>query len=148
MTELKGDIERLSREISQAVREAKLLLGELEKASDEYQRTIKTAGAAKKEYDSLRIECEKERGDPRGRAGAARREPGGSRNKGRSRAAGKVRAGETAPHAVPIAPVVHSKCGGCNMSLPMVMLKRIATTDGIVECENCGRILYSNADQP
>ena len=46
-------------------------------------------------------------------------------------------------HAVPIARVINSKCGGCNMSLPMVMLKKIATTDGIVECENCGRILYS-----
>jgi predicted nucleic acid-binding Zn-ribbon protein len=47
-------------------------------------------------------------------------------------------------HVVPIAKIVNSKCGGCNMSLPMVMLKKIATTDGIVECENCGRILYGN----
>lgn len=142
MTELKVDIERLNREISQGVREAKALLAEIEKATEEYQSTVKAASKAKKEYDTLRVTCEEEK---------------------------EVRAGELAKHdqnlealaktvdpallerfnqvklhhAVPIAKIVNSKCGGCNMSLPMVMLKKIATTDGIVECENCGRILYS-----
>ena len=147
MTELKVDIERLSREISQAVREAKSLLVEIEKASDEYQKTIKAAGTAKKEYDTLRIECEKER--------EARADELARHDANLAELSKKVDSALLARyeevklhHAVPIAPVVHSKCGGCNMSLPMVMLKRIATTDGIVECENCGRILYSNAEQP
>ena len=35
------------------------------------------------------------------------------------------------------------RCGGCNMSLPTSTVKRVATGEGIVECENCGRILYA-----
>lgn len=145
MTELKGDIERLSREISQGVRETKNLLTEIEKAMDDYQNTLRTAAKAKKEYDALREECEKERDE---RADELNRH-----DKTIEELAKKVDPAllkrykqVQKHHAVPIAHVVSSKCGGCNMSLPMVMLKKIATTDGIVECENCGRILYSGEE--
>ena len=47
MTELKVDIERLNREVSQGVREAKSLLGEIEKASEEYQNTARAASKAR-----------------------------------------------------------------------------------------------------
>ncbi len=43
MTELKGDIERLNREVSQGVRETKALLGEIEKATEEYSTTVNAA---------------------------------------------------------------------------------------------------------
>jgi len=142
MTELKVDIERLNREISQGVREIKSLLVEIEKATEEYQTTVKAASKAKKEYDTLRITCEEEK---ESRAGELAKHD--------QNLAVLAKTVEPAllerfnqvklHHAVPIAKIVNSKCGGCNMSLPMVMLKKIATTDGIVECENCGRILYS-----
>jgi hypothetical protein len=142
MTELKGDVERLSREIAQGVRETKALLAEIEKATEEYQKTIRSAGRAKKQYDALRAECEQER---KNRAGEM-----AEHDKDLKALAKKVDPALMARyekvkqhHAVPIACVVNAKCDGCNMSLPMVMLKKIATTDGIVECENCGRILYS-----
>ncbi len=141
MTELKGDIERLNREVSQGVREAKTLLGEIEKATEGYQTTARAASKVKKEYDALRLQCEEER--------VARQ---GELDRHDQTLATLSKTVEPAllerydqvkqHHAVPIAKIVHSKCGGCNMSLPMVMLKKIATTDGIVECENCGRILY------
>lgn len=142
MTELRGDIERLGREIAQGVREARALLADIEKAIEEYQATRTAASKAKREYDALRAVCEKEREERTGELA-------------RHEAAIALLAKSVEPallaryqkvkthHAVPIARVVHQKCGGCNMSLPMVMLKRIATTDGIVECENCGRILYT-----
>ena len=143
MTELKGDIERLNREISQGVREAKTLLGEIDKASEEYQTTARAANKAKKEYDTLRVQCEEER--------VARQ---GELDRHDEKLASLSKTVDPAllerynqvkqHHVVPIAKIVNSKCGGCNMSLPMVMLKKIATTDGIVECENCGRILYGN----
>ncbi len=142
MTELKGDIERLSREISQGVRETKSLLAEIEKAMEDYQSTMRTAAKAKKEYDALRKECEEERD---GRADELKlhdekiAELGAKVDPALLKRYKQVKK----HHAVPIARVVNAKCGGCNMSLPMVMLKKIATTDGIVECENCGRILYS-----
>lgn len=143
MTELKGDIERLNREVSQGVREAKALLTEIEKASEEYQTTARAAGKAKKEYDVLRVQCEEERV---ARQGELDRHDQNLAQLGKTVDPALLERYNQVKqhHAVPIAKIVNSKCGGCNMSLPMVMLKKIATTDGIVECENCGRILYSN----
>ena len=145
MTELKVDIERLNREVSQGVRETKALLGEIEKATEEYQTTVRAASKAKKEYDTLRVQCEEER---LARAGELEQH-----DKNLELLAKTVdpalleRYNQVKQHhAVPIAKIVNSKCGGCNMSMPMVMLKKIATTDGIVECENCGRILYNTND--
>ncbi len=143
MTELKGDIEKLNREISQGVREAKTLLGEIEKASDEYQTTARAASKAKKEYDTLRVQCEEERVARQGELD--RHDENLAQLSKTVDPALLERYNQVKQHhAVPIAKIVNSKCGGCNMSLPMVMLKKIATTDGIVECENCGRILYGN----
>lgn len=46
-------------------------------------------------------------------------------------------------HATPpMAVLVGDQCGGCYMSLPSVMLKQIRDGEAIVECDNCGRILY------
>ena len=142
MTELKGDIERLNREVSQGVRETKTLLGEIEKASEEYQTTVRAASKAKKEYDTLRVTCEEER---ESRAGEIEKHDKNLASLAKSVDPALLERYNQVKqhHAVPIAKIVASKCGGCNMSLPMVMLKKIATTDGIVECENCGRILYS-----
>ena len=143
MTELKGDIEKLNREISQGVREAKTLLGEIEKASDEYQTTARAASKAKKEYDTLRVQCEEERVARQGELD--RHDENLAQLSKTVDPALLERYNQVKQHhAVPIAKIVNSKCGGCNMSLPMVMLKKIVTTDGIVECENCGRILYGN----
>lgn len=142
MTELKGDIERLNREASQSVRETKALLNEIEKATEEYTSTVRAASKAKKEYDALRAQCEEERS---ARAGELDQHDTNLASLAKSVDPALLERYNQVKqhHAVPIAKIVNSKCGGCNMSLPMVMLKKIATTDGIVECENCGRILYS-----
>ena len=44
--------------------------------------------------------------------------------------------------APPMARLVGGQCGGCYMSLPSVTLKQIQTEGRVVECDNCGRILY------
>lgn len=41
-----------------------------------------------------------------------------------------------------MAKLVSDQCTGCNMGLPSAVSKQIAGSDEIVECENCGRILY------
>ncbi len=38
--------------------------------------------------------------------------------------------------------VEQSCCGGCNMSLAALVIERLKKGDDIIECENCGRILY------
>lgn len=43
----------------------------------------------------------------------------------------------------PMAKLVNGdQCGGCNMSLPAVVMQNLRSKDRIIECENCGRILY------
>ena len=42
----------------------------------------------------------------------------------------------------PMAKLVNGQCGGCFMSLPSATLLEIRNGDRIVECDNCGRILY------
>jgi predicted nucleic acid-binding Zn-ribbon protein len=36
-------------------------------------------------------------------------------------------------------------CGGCNMALAALVLEKLKQEGSIVECENCGRILYSGS---
>lgn len=42
----------------------------------------------------------------------------------------------------PMAILSKDQCGGCFMALPQAMLMDIRQGDKIVECDNCGRILY------
>ena len=43
----------------------------------------------------------------------------------------------------PIATVENNQCSGCRMSLPTSIVKKVESGTGLVECENCGRILYN-----
>lgn len=141
MTELRGDIERLQKEINQVVREAKRLQDEIEKSIGEYQQTRHTYQSAKKEYDQLRVVCEKERDDSAAELKAFDEKLAGIRKDVDDALFGRYEKVKQ-HHAVPVVPVVGGKCSGCNMSLPMVMLKKLAAPDTVIECENCGRILY------
>jgi predicted nucleic acid-binding Zn-ribbon protein len=42
----------------------------------------------------------------------------------------------------PLAPVRNSRCSGCNMELPSVALKKVVEGGALLECENCGRLLF------
>ena len=42
----------------------------------------------------------------------------------------------------PVAKVEGDQCGGCNMTIPSLTMRRLKDNAGIIECENCGRILY------
>lgn len=142
MTELRVDIERLQKEINQVVREAKKLLSEAEKAAEEYRETNLTAKNAKKEYDQVRAVCEKERDDSAEML-ASFDEKLEQIRKDVDPALFQRYEKVKQHYVAPIVPVIGGKCSGCNMSLPMVMLKRLNAPDAVLECENCGRILYS-----
>lgn len=45
-------------------------------------------------------------------------------------------------HSMPIAQADGNRCGGCNVELPVVLVRKLKENEGVVECENCGRILY------
>ena len=45
-------------------------------------------------------------------------------------------------HVVPpMAKLLNDQCGGCNMSLPSVVVRSIKSGSTIVECETCGRMI-------
>ncbi|MEG2202810.1 MAG: C4-type zinc ribbon domain-containing protein [Christensenellaceae bacterium] len=48
--------------------------------------------------------------------------------------------------ANPIAKLNNDRCEGCNMQLPSGVLQNLKIEGNIVECENCGRILYVTED--
>ena len=41
----------------------------------------------------------------------------------------------------PVARLYGDQCGGCNMSLPQVTLRKFKNDVKYIECENCGRLL-------
>lgn len=43
----------------------------------------------------------------------------------------------------PMALLIGGQCAGCYMSLPSVTLKELSAGEKVVECDNCGRILYA-----
>lgn len=43
----------------------------------------------------------------------------------------------------PMAKLNGDRCGGCNMSLPAAIQKRVRDASQVIECENCGRILLA-----
>jgi uncharacterized protein len=44
--------------------------------------------------------------------------------------------------ANPLAPLRNNRCSGCNMELPSVALKQVVEGGAVLECENCGRLLF------
>ncbi len=46
----------------------------------------------------------------------------------------------------PMAKLINNQCSGCFMSLPSATLLDIRSGDRIVECDNCGRILYDTGE--
>ncbi len=45
-------------------------------------------------------------------------------------------------HSAPMARLENNQCGGCHMDLPVVVTRQMKDPKKIVECENCGRILF------
>ena len=130
MTESRRSVERIMKKAEAAKRELYDAIAQIEKSAAEYKETYAKAAKAKKEYDAARSECEQEAAaDEAAKAVDAELLARYKRIKGR--------------YAVPMAKVENNQCSGCNMSLPTSTVKRVATGEGIVECENCGRILYA-----
>ena len=49
-------------------------------------------------------------------------------------------------HSVVMAEIDQNRCGGCNMALASLVVQKVKDKNGVIECENCGRILYSGAE--
>lgn len=113
----------------------------LEKAGDEIMQTLRNMSAVKKEFDRLKElhneEIEK-----------------GSDEINRLKAELELAAGKVDPELMekykkikqrrpnPVARLNNDRCGGCNMQLPSSVIGTLKASGNIVECDNCGRIIY------
>ncbi|MDR1619452.1 MAG: C4-type zinc ribbon domain-containing protein [Clostridiales bacterium] len=142
ITECRENHEKLLKCVSGMQKDITALIDWLLIATKDYKKTRQKASAAKKEYDELRAICEREYTDSADARAKADKEL-------------EARAALVDPqlmeryhkvkrnHQTPMAKLLGDRCGGCNMSLPMVVVKRVQGGNAIVECENCGRILYA-----
>ena len=46
-----------------------------------------------------------------------------------------------------MAEIRQDRCGGCNMALASLVIQNVKDKGRIIECENCGRILYSRKEE-
>ncbi len=109
---------------------------------DRQQKEIRVRAAKTKiEFDQLKVEYDKEF-----KADTAKLQEMRAHTEQEAK---KVDAGLLAKYrsikqhcTPPMAKLVNGQCSGCFMSLPSATLLDIKNGDRIVECDNCGRILY------
>lgn len=109
---------------------------------DRQQKEIRVRAAkTKMEFDQLKVEYDKEF-----KADTAKLQEMRAHTEQEAK---KVDAGLLAKYrsikqhcTPPMAKLVNGQCSGCFMSLPSATLLDIRSGDRIVECDNCGRILY------
>ncbi len=141
LTEFRTDVERLNRELSRLEKDVKGLLEQLEKTTAEFQKARSLGGRAKKEYDRLKAVCEVEKTESAASIAAATKEMETVERQVDPTFLAKYKRARV-HHSIPVVPVVNEKCSGCNMSLPMAVIKKLTSQETVLECENCGRILY------
>ncbi len=141
-TECRESYQKLQSDVNVARRELAELVKWLEQAMEEYKATRQRASRAKKEYDQVKLVCEQEAAAQKGAIDAANLKLVGQAKRIDEKLLSAYKRVKK-NHAVPVAKVENNQCGGCNMSLPSVVVKRVANNTDIVECENCGRILFA-----
>lgn len=143
MTEFRQDIEKLHREILRLEKEIKQLFQSLDSAVQEYQKTRQQGVKAKKEYDQLKVVCQKEKDDASIDMLALDKKMEELEKKVSPSLMARYKRVRL-HHNMPLVEVRDGKCSGCNMGLPSLAIRRLIGEDMILECENCGRLLYAD----
>ncbi len=143
MTEFRHDIEKLQREANNLEKEIKQLFHTLDDTVAEYQKTRQQGAKAKKEYDQLKIVCQKEKDDAAIDMLAVDRKMEELEKRVNPTLMNRYKRARL-HNANPVVEVRDGKCSGCNMSLPSLAIRRLVGEDMILECENCGRLLYAD----
>lgn len=141
LTEFRQDVERLNLELGRLEKDVKGLLEQLEKTSADFQKARSLGGRAKKEYDRLRAVVEVEKAEGAADIATAIKEMETVERQVDPTFLAKYKRARV-HHSMPVVPVVNEKCSGCNMSIPMAVIKKLSNQENVMECENCGRILY------
>lgn len=113
---------------------------------DRQQKEIRVRAAkTKQEYDQLKLDYDKEFKEDTAALQGMRAHTEEEAKKIQPELLAKYRS--IKQHCTPpMARLVNGQCSGCFMSLPSATLLEIRNGDRIVECDNCGRILYDSGD--
>lgn len=139
---IRRQYENIQNSLAKLRRELVKVIKEMNDSEQMVVKMYNSVNSAKKEFTELKDIHQKELDDAKDDMEKAKKAvltAGKKVDKELLERYSKVR--KTKPN--PVALVVEDKCGGCNMELPYLTLSKIKeNNDIIVECENCGRILY------
>ena len=140
LTESRKAIEALLEKVNSLKKHLSDTLEWITKTSDEITRTMTRGRKANKEYETAKAVCETEMNERKPVIDSAKKEV---ERIGLQLSPDLLKRYKTVKkkHALPMAKVSNDRCGGCGMSLPKNVVRSVAQGSGIVECENCGRIL-------
>ena len=144
-------VKEVMRQATALVEQSEKLKERLQAMQQEVDQSDKTVRellqkmlSAKKEYDALKVEHQKELN-------------GGQEERQALEAEARAAAEGISPEILeeyarikgfrpnPVAILKESRCNGCNMQLPAGVAVQITKGDHLVTCENCGRILITMA---
>jgi len=144
ISELFGDMDKISKEMNAFAREVKRLFAEIDKAAADYQKTGTEYKRDKARYDELKIVVENERAEANKKLDEIDAELAVIEKEADPELLAKYKKAHV-HFADALVPIEGEKCGGCKMSIPMATLKKLEAADATLECENCGRVMYKPA---
>ncbi len=128
----------------QLTNERKAVYKELEwlnQMSSQVNAIRKDISRGKKEFDALKQVCDKELADAQNELNELKKKlEEFSKPVPKELLAKYKRIKQN--HSMPMARLENNQCGGCHMDLPVVVTRQMKDPKKVVECENCGRILF------
>lgn len=139
---LRKEYEGIQNSLAKVRRELVKIIKEMNDSEKMVLKMHNSVNSAKKEFTELREKHQKELDDAKSDIEEIKKQvisSGKKVDKELLEKYNKIRK----TRSNPVAFVVEDKCGGCNMELPYLTLSRLKEdNDIIIECDNCGRILY------
>ena len=140
LDESRVDIEKLQDKVNSFLKELNELVRWSKQTSDEISATWDKAVEARREYGKVRKECDEERKSYEPQYEEAKRLITEKMKKVPPELLKKYEAARK-KHLQPVATLSNGRCGGCNMLLPSIVVRKVSSGNSVIECENCGRIL-------
>ncbi|MGN0767227.1 MAG: zinc ribbon domain-containing protein [Christensenellales bacterium] len=147
MAEFRHRIDKLNESVESCRRSLYDTIAWIEKASTTLEETYLKAKKANKEYKTLHQKCEEDIKSHQSELDALKAEAAEKEKPIPADVLEKYKA-ICKRYQMPMAKLENDRCGECSMSLPASVAHSVAMGNRIIECENCGRILYApeNAD--
>lgn len=137
--------EQLHARLAQERREFTELVSNLEKDDARLSDMRIKLARARKEYDELQTFLDEHRAARKDEAEQARAKADELAKKVDPKLIDQYKKAKRS-HSMPVAQALDNRCSGCNVEMPAVLVRKLKEDDEIVECENCGRMLFlSNA---